>query len=55
LFTHNWGLINTDEDKKMPVILLVEASEPNLGMTMQWINVSHAAYFNRKRGRHDHL
>ena len=35
--------------------LLVETAEPNLSVAMQWINVSYATYFNRKRGRHGHL
>lgn len=35
--------------------LLVETPEPNLSAAMQWINVSYATYFNRKRGRHGHL
>jgi REP element-mobilizing transposase RayT len=35
--------------------LLVETPDPNLSMAMQWINVSYATYFNRKRGRHGHL
>ena len=35
--------------------LLVETPEPNLSVAMQWINVSYATYFNRKRGRHGHL
>jgi REP-associated tyrosine transposase len=35
--------------------LLVETPQPNLSMAMQWINVSYATYFNRKRGRHGHL
>ena len=35
--------------------LLVETPEPNLSATMQWINVSYATYFNRKRDRHGHL
>ena len=35
--------------------LLVETAEPNLSLAMQWINVSYATYFNRKRGRHGHL
>ena len=35
--------------------LLVETAEQNLSMAMQWINVSYATYFNRKRGRHGHL
>ncbi len=35
--------------------LLVETPEANLSLTMQWINVSYAAYFNRKRDRRGHL
>ena len=35
--------------------LLIETPEPNLSVTMQWINVSYATYFNRKRHRHGHL
>jgi len=35
--------------------LLVETPEPNLSAAMQWINVSYATYFNRKRNRHGHL
>lgn len=35
--------------------LLIQTPEPNLSMTMQWINVSYATYFNRKRDRHGHL
>ena len=35
--------------------LLVETPEPNLSVAMQWINVSYATYFNRKRGRVGHL
>jgi putative transposase len=35
--------------------LLLETAQPNLSMAMQWINVSYATYFNRKRGRHGHL
>ena len=35
--------------------LLVETTEPNLSVAMQWINVSYATYFNRKRGRRGHL
>ena len=35
--------------------LLVQTPEPNLSVAMQWINVSYATYFNRKRGRHGHL
>jgi len=35
--------------------LLVETPEPNLSVVMQWINVSYATYYNRKRGRRGHL
>jgi len=35
--------------------LLVETPEPNLSVAMQWIMVSYATYFNRKRDRHGHL
>jgi REP element-mobilizing transposase RayT len=35
--------------------LLVETPEPNLSMTMQWLNVSYATYFNRKHNRSGHL
>jgi REP element-mobilizing transposase RayT len=35
--------------------LLVETPEPNLSMTMQWLNVSYATYFNRKQSRSGHL
>ena len=35
--------------------LLVQTPEPNLSMAVQWINVSYATYFNRKRGRTGHL
>ncbi|UCD80536.1 MAG: transposase [Desulfobacterales bacterium] len=35
--------------------LLVETPVPNLSVAMQWINVSYATYFNRKRGRVGHL
>jgi REP element-mobilizing transposase RayT len=35
--------------------LLVQTPEPNLSRAMQWINVSYATYFNRKRGRCGHL
>ncbi|MEJ2166724.1 MAG: transposase, partial [Desulfobacterales bacterium] len=35
--------------------LLVETREPNLSIAMQWINVSYATNFNRKRGRRGHL
>ena len=34
---------------------LVETLEPNLSKAMQWIHVSYAAYFNRKRDRVGHL
>ncbi len=33
----------------------MQTAEPNLSLAMQWINVSYATYFNRKRGRHGHL
>ena len=35
--------------------LIVETPEPNLSMTMQWLNVSYATYFNRKQDRIGHL
>jgi len=35
--------------------LLVETPEPNLSRSIQWINVSYATYFNRKRDRRGHL
>ena len=35
--------------------LLLQTPEPNLSRAMQWINVSYATYFNRKRGRCGHL
>ncbi len=35
--------------------LLVQTPEANLSLAMQWINVSYATYFNRKRGRYGHL
>jgi putative transposase len=35
--------------------LLVETPQANLSRTMKWINVSYAAYFNRKRNRKGHL
>lgn len=35
--------------------LLVETPQPNLSQAIKWINVSYAAYFNRKRGRRGHL
>jgi REP element-mobilizing transposase RayT len=34
---------------------LVETPEANLSRAVQWINVSYAAYFNRKRHRRGHL
>jgi len=35
--------------------LLIQTPDSNLSKAMQWINVSYAAYFNRKRDRHGHL
>jgi len=35
--------------------LLIETPEPNLSVAVQWINVSYAVYFNRKRQRSGHL
>ncbi len=35
--------------------LLVETPEANLSAAMQWLNVSYAAYFNRRYDRHGHL
>jgi len=35
--------------------LLVQTPDANLSKAMQWINVSYATYFNRKRDRHGHL
>jgi putative transposase len=35
--------------------LLLETAEPNLSVTMQWLNVSYATYFNRKHRRKGHL
>ncbi len=35
--------------------LLVETPDPNLSRAIQWINVSYATYFNRKRDRRGHL
>lgn len=35
--------------------LLVETPEPNLSRAIQWLNVSYATYFNRKRSRKGHL
>ena len=35
--------------------LLTETPHPNLSQAIKWINVSYAAYFNRKRRRCGHL
>lgn len=35
--------------------LLVETPEGNLSKAIQWLNVSYATYFNRKRNRQGHL
>lgn len=35
--------------------LLIETPLPNLSQSIQWINVSYAAYFNKKHGRNGHL
>lgn len=35
--------------------LLLETPEPNLSVAIQWLNVSYAVYFNRKRLRSGHL
>jgi REP element-mobilizing transposase RayT len=35
--------------------LLVETPQPNLSVTMQWLNVSYATYFNRNQDRSGHL
>jgi len=35
--------------------LIVETPQPNLSQAIKWINVSYAAYFNRKRQRSGHL
>lgn len=35
--------------------VLVETPQPNLSKAIQWINVSYATYFNRKRQRRGHL
>ena len=35
--------------------LLIETPQANLSRAMKWINVSYAAYFNRKRKRSGHL
>jgi putative transposase len=34
---------------------LIETPQPNLSRAVQWINVSYAAYFNRRRDRRGHL
>ena len=35
--------------------LLMETPEPNLSQSIQWLNVSYATYFNKKRKRSGHL
>ncbi len=35
--------------------ILIETPQANLSLAIQWLNVSYAAYFNRKRGRSGHL
>lgn len=35
--------------------LLIETPEPNLSTTIQWLNVSYAAYYNKKHDRRGHL
>jgi len=35
--------------------LLLETQEPNLSKAIQWLNVSYATYFNKKRQRKGHL
>ena len=35
--------------------LLIQTPDANLSQAIQWINVSYASYFNRKRNRHGHL
>jgi hypothetical protein len=35
--------------------LLIETAEANLSLAMQWLNVSYAAYYNKKRQRTGHL
>jgi putative transposase len=49
IIIHTYSLMNNHYH------LLVETPEANLSVAMQWINVSYATYFNRKRGRHGHL
>ncbi len=46
---HAYCLMTTDYH------LLVETMDANLSRAFQWINVSFAAYFNRKRHRQGHL
>ena len=33
----------------------VETTQTNLSLAMQWLNVSYAAYYNKKRQRSGHL
>ncbi len=35
--------------------LLIETTQANLSLAMQWLNVSYAAYYNKKRQRSGHL
>ena len=35
--------------------VLIETPQPNLSLAIQWLNVSYAAYHNRKRHRSGHL
>ena len=35
--------------------LLTETTQANLSLAMQWLNVSYAAYYNKKRQRSGHL
>jgi len=35
--------------------LLIETPQANLSQAIQWLNVSHAGYFNKKHGRNGHL
>ena len=35
--------------------LLIETPQPNLSTAIQWLNVSYAAYYNKKRRRSGHL
>ena len=34
--------------------LLIETPQPNLSVAIQWLNVSYAAYYNKKRKRSGH-